>query len=124
MAIATDAFLFNWDHRELYAFPPFQTIRKLLVKLQASRGTTLILIAPFWPRKEWFPDLLQMTIDAPHLLPTRKDLLRQPHFHRFHNGLHALRLTAWRLSSESSATKAIPEEWRNSWRALDGIQRL
>lgn len=124
MAIATDAFLFNWDHQELYAFPPFAAIRQVLVKLQASQGTTLILIAPFWPRKEWFPDLVQMSLDVPRLLPFRKDLLRQPHFHRFHNGLQALQLTAWRLSSESSITGAIPVKLRDSWRALDGIRLL
>ena len=124
MAIATDALLFNWDQKELYAFPPFPAIRPVLSKLRSARGTSLILIAPFWPRKEWFPDLLQATVDIPRLLPTRKDLLRQPHFHRFHDGLHALQLTAWRLSSDSSVIRGIPDELRSSWRDLGGILRL
>ena len=124
MAIATDAFLYNWDHMELYAFPPFPAIRPLLTKLRSSRGTTLLLIAPFWPHIEWFPDLLRVTIDAPCLLPTRWDLLRQPHFHRFHDGLQALRLTAWRLSSASSVIEAIPGELRDSWRTLTGVPQL
>lgn len=109
MTIATDAFLFNWDHQELFAFPPFATIRQLLSKLQSSQRTSIILITPFWPHKEWFPDLLKVTVDG-HLLPTRPNLLKQPHFHRFQNGLHALQLTAWRLS----AKRAIPEDSRSS----------
>ena len=121
LAIATDAFLFSWDHKDLYAFPPFPMIRKVLNKLCQAQGTSLILIAPFWPRKEWFPDLIQVTVDAPRLLPTRRDLLRQPHFHRFHNGLHTLQLTAWKLSSDSCVIKDIPEEWRDSWRRLEGV---
>ena len=37
-------------------------------------------------------------------------LLRQPHFHRFHGGVHALNLHAWRLSSVSSESRAFREE--------------
>ena len=73
MAIATDAFLFAWDHQELYAFPPFPVIRLLLSKLCSSQGTAIILIAPFWPCKEWFPDLLQMTVDGDSSPPPNTD---------------------------------------------------
>ncbi|XP_045104415.1 uncharacterized protein LOC123499948 [Portunus trituberculatus] len=98
-AIATDAFLYNWDNQDLYAFPPFPLIRRVLNKLQASRNTRLILIAPYWPQKEWFPDLLAASVEPPRRLPLRKDLLRQPHIHKFHTGLPGLQLTGWRLSS-------------------------
>ena len=124
MAIVTDAFFFAWDHQELYVFPPFPAIRPLLSKLRSSQGTSIILIVPFWPRKEWFPDLLQAIVDTPRLLPTRTDLLRQPHFHRFHDSLHVLQLTAWKLSSDFSVTRVIPEELRSSWRDLGGLQQL
>ena len=62
MAIAADAFLFSWDHMELYAFPLFPAIRCLLSKLWSSQRMYVILIAPFWQSKEWFPDLLQDAI--------------------------------------------------------------
>ena len=39
-------------------------------------------------------------------LPKRRDLLRQPHFHRFHDNLPLLRLAAWRLSSDSPVRQA------------------
>ena len=100
-AIATDAFLFRWDDQDLYAFPPFPLVRRVLNKLRASRNSTLILIAPYWPQKEWFPDLLEASLEPPRLLPLRRDLLCQPHARRFHRNLRGLRLTAWRLSSGS-----------------------
>lgn len=124
LAVGTDAFLFEWNNKDLYAFPPFAVIRQVLNKLQESQRVTLILIAPFWPRKEWFPDLLRYSADTPRLLPFRKDLLRQPHFHRFHHNLPALRLTAWKLSSESSDLEAIPGKLRDSWQDLDAIPLL
>ena len=124
MAIATDAFLYNWDCQDLYAFPPFPLIRKVLNKLRTAHRATLILIAPFWPQREWFPDLVQASVDSPRRLPHRRDLLRQPHVHRFHQALPMLQLTAWKLSSESSVTKAIPLVLRNSWQDLNGLPLL
>ena len=97
----TDAMLQAWNQQQLYAFPPFAMIRQVLVKLRASQGVEMTLIAPFWPQKEWFPDLLGSLVELPLLLPERRDLLRQPHFHRFHLGLQSLHLHAWRLSSDS-----------------------
>ena len=109
MAIVTSVFLFSWDHMELYAFPRFPVIRRLLSELWSSWGTSVILIALFWPNKEWFPDLLQATIDTPCLLPMRSDILRQPHC-RFLNSFHVLQLTVWKLSSDSSTLRATPRE--------------
>ena len=124
MAVATDAFLFPWDHKELYAFPPFHVIRKVINKLYNSEGVKLTLVAPFWPQQEWFPDLVGLCIKTPRRLPLRKDLLRQPHFHRFHHNLPALQLVGWRLSSDFSDFGAIPEECRQRWRNLDEIPLL
>ena len=123
-AVATDAFLYNWNHQDLYAFPPFPLVRQVLNKLRSAQGTSLILIAPFWPQKEWFPDLIQALVDIPRRLPLRRDLLRQPHFHRFHLGLHALALTAWRLSSDLSVIEATPPELRSSWQDLNALPLL
>ena len=53
-----------------------------------------------------FPDLLELLSDIPIELPKRQDLLRQPHFHRFHENLQMLRLMAWRLSNDSHTKQA------------------
>ena len=77
-AAGTDALLQPWDDLQAYAFPPIAIIRRVLVKLRSSRNCELTLIAPFWPQREWFPDLLELLSDVPITLSSRKDLLRQP----------------------------------------------
>ena len=110
-AAGVDAFLQPWDNLQAYAFPPIAIIRRVLLKLRASHHCDLTLIAPFWPQREWFPDLLELLSDIPIELPKRRDLLRQPHFHRFHENLPMLRLTAWRLSSDSPVRQASLKQW-------------
>ena len=110
-AARVDAFLQPWDNLQAYAFPPIAIIRRVLVKLRAPHRCDLTLIAPFWPQREWFPDLLELLSNIPIELPKRRDLLRQPHFHRFHENLQMLRLTAWRLSSDSPVRQASLKQW-------------
>ena len=112
-AIAVDALLQNWDNIQGYAFPPTAIIRKVINHLRESTGTTVTLIAPHWPQKEWFPDLMELSIDRPIQLPLRHDLLKQPHFARYHQGIHKLQLHAWRLSSDKLGHRASPVEWQH-----------
>ena len=107
-AWGVDAMLQQWDGRFLYAFPPFAMIRAVLNKLQASKHTSLLLIAPWWPQREWFPDLCAMSLEPPRLLPLCHDLLFQPHTGEHHHALHVLSLAAWRLSSDSLGQQASP----------------
>ena len=92
MEAGTDAFLQSWDHLQAYAFPPFSLIRQVLSRLQSSWGTLLTL-------KEWYPDLLRLSVAPPVTLPSRPVLLRQPHIYRLHQNLPMLQLHEWRLSS-------------------------
>ena len=94
----TDAFLQSWEGLQAYAFPPWSIIPRVLAKL---RGTELTLVAPYWPQRPWFPDLLQLSLAPPVVLPDRPDLLFQPRFCLRYLGLHRLRLHAWRLSGAS-----------------------
>ena len=107
----TDALLQSWSNLQAYAFPPFSLVRQVVNKWRASANCDLTLIAPFWPQKECFPDLLESLSEPPLRLPERRDLLRQPHFHRFHLGLRQLNLHAWRLSSGSPGMRASLVEW-------------
>ena len=118
-AAGTDALLQPWDDLQAYAFPPIAIIRRVLVKLRSSRNCELTLIAPFWPQREWFPDLLELLSDVPITLSSRKDLLRQPHFHRFHQNLPMLQLTAWRLSSDSPAKLASLLRWLDNLSSVE-----
>ena len=110
-AAGTDALLQPWDDLQAYAFPPIAIIRRVLLKLRSSKNCELTLIALFWPQRDWFPDLLELLSDVPITLSDRRDLLRQPHFHRFHQNLPMLRLTAWRLSSGSPSKPVSLLRW-------------
>ena len=104
LVVGTDAFLQDWNGLQAYTFLHFALARQVLTKLFTCRGAELTLIEPIWPQNEWFPDLLSLSIAPPVILPKRRDLLRQPHFHRLHQHVHVLQLHAWRLSSNSSDT--------------------
>ena len=118
-AAGTDALLQPWDNLQAYAFPPIAIIRRVLVKLRSSRNCKLTLIAPFWPQREWFTDLLELLSDVPIALSSRKDLLRQPHFHCFHQNLPMLQLTAWRLSSDSPVKPASLLRWLDNLSSVE-----
>ena len=93
--MGTDALLRNWNGWQAYAFPPWSLIPAGLKKLRSSSGVLLTIVAPYWPLRPWFPDLLDLVVDGPVALPQSRDLLRQPHFHRFHLGVSRLCLHAW-----------------------------
>ena len=85
------------DGLQVYAFPPWSIIPRVLAKLRVSRGTELTLVAPYWPQRPWFLDLLQLSLAPPVVLPNRPDLLLQHRSRLRYRGLHKLRLHAWRL---------------------------
>ena len=104
----TDAFLQSWDGLQAYAFPLFSIIPSVLAKLRESRGTELTLVAPHWAQRPWFPDLLQLSLPPPVVLPDRPDLLHLPRSRLLYPGLRQLRLHAWRLSSDSPGLQDSP----------------
>ena len=91
-----------------YAFPPWSLIPAVLRKLRSSSGVLLTIVAPYWPLRPWFPDLLDLVVDCPIALLLSRDLLRQPYFHRHHQGVSGLALHAWRLSSDLPKPGASP----------------
>ena len=108
-----DAFLQKWDHFQAYAFPPFSIIRQVLNKIRQSTQVEVTLIAPFWPQREWFADLLDLLIEVPRRLPDMDRLLVQTHNRRGHRNPQVLRLHAWRLSSVRSGRKDSVKQWRS-----------
>ena len=94
-AMGTVALLRIWNGWQAYAFPPWSLILAGFQKLRSSSGVLLTIVAPYWPERPWFPDLLDLVVDGPVALPQSRDLLRQPHFHRFHLGVSRLCLHAW-----------------------------
>ena len=99
-SIGTDALLQQWDGWQAYASPPYALIPVVLKELRSSSGVRLTIIAPYWPQRPWFLELLELVVDGPVALPLDLDLLSQPHVHQQHLGLSRLALHAWRLSSD------------------------
>ena len=57
-AVFEDAFRRPWDDLDLYSFPPFPLIGRVIVHVRESSRLAMTLVAPLWPEKGWFVDLL------------------------------------------------------------------
>ena len=123
-AVFEDAFRHPWDDLDLYAFPPFALVGRVIARVQQSSRVAMTLVAPLWPEKEWFADLLLLLTQPPLALPCWDELLRQPHCSLFHQGVHALRLHAWRLSSDTTESRAFQEELLESCQGSSGSPPL
>ena len=113
-AVFEDAFRHPWNLLDVYVFPPFNLVDRVVARVRETLNLSMTLIAPLWPEKSWFADLLLLLTQPPLTLPLWDHLLRQPHFHRFHGGVHTLNLHVWRLSSVSSKSQAFRDELRAS----------
>jgi hypothetical protein len=111
-AWAVDALSLDWSRLEAYAFPPFILIPQVLRKIRNAECRVL-LVAPLWPQRSWFSDLLDLLRDFPRILPRRPDLL-------FQKGrvLHAtpdmFQLHVWPLSGMPSERNAFRQGLPNS----------
>ena len=101
-AWALDAFSITWTPFKGYAFPPISLIPQVLQKVQEDRAW-IVLIAPNWPRRPWFPLLLSLLDGTPFPLPQRADLIAQPLSGILHARPSVLHLTAWPLSGKTPA---------------------
>lgn len=105
-AYALDALTIPWEGMFLYAYPPMCLIPKVLQHIR-QYNCQVILIAPFWPRRPWYTELLQLLIAVPLKLPNCPQLLQQPNTKIFHPNVEVLQLTAWLLSTEASKKRVF-----------------
>lgn len=108
-ALAMDALTISWDRMFGYAFPPICLIPKVLEHMKQFH-CQIILIAPQWPRRHWYPMLLQMCVAHPIRLPYRPDLLTQPKTAIYHQNPEVLSLNAWLLSTNVLEQKVFLEK--------------
>ena len=120
-AVFEDAFRHPWGNLDVYAFPPFPLVRRVVARVREIPNLSMTLVAPLWPEKEWFADLLLLLTQPPLTLPWWDRLLWQPHFNCFHQGVHALNLHAWRLSSVSSESRAFRKDLLLRCPAVSGL---
>ena len=108
---------------DVHTFLPFAMIRQGLNKFRKSINCRMMLIAPWWPQREWFLVLLQLLTEVPRTLPLRQDLLSQPVGRLLHQNLPTLHLIGWRLSSISLEQENFCQRCREQ-SFLQGVQLL
>ena len=107
-----DAMNQSWTGLYIYAFPLTNMIFKTLLKIRDESVEEAILIAPDWPRREWYP-LLEDMLTEKLPLQLRIDLLSQVLTNRgtlFHPDLPSQRLAAWRLNGKLGKMPAFREK--------------
>ena len=77
-AVFEDAFRHPWDDLDLYAFPPFALVGRVIARVQQSSRVAMTLVAPLWPEKEWFADLLSLLGQAASAAPLQPVPSRRP----------------------------------------------
>ena len=113
-AIGREALSLPWDQGLVYLFPPFSLVARCLHKIVREEAET-IMIAPWWPRRGWFAQLLHLMVEAPVMLPQTDQLLSDPDGLPYPD-LGTLRLAAWRLSGVRSRQQAFRRQLRQPWR--------
>ncbi len=58
------------------AFPPVSLLAQTLCKVREDEEQVL-LVAPYWPNRTWFPELMLLATAPPWQIPLRRDLLSQ-----------------------------------------------
>ncbi|XP_074506781.1 uncharacterized protein LOC141776850 [Sebastes fasciatus] len=96
--LGQDALAHTWPACLLYAFPPIPLIRVTLDRVQVG-GHKLLLVAPNWPGRPWFPVLLKLVNGEPWRLPRRPDLLSQLEGRIWHPNPDCLQLCVWPLEA-------------------------
>ena len=84
-------------------------ILSLALHMVIREEAQVIAILPWWPRRGWFPLVLQLLVDLPVMLPECDGLLLAPDGTEFPD-LGELRLATWRLSGDLSAAEAFREK--------------
>ncbi len=122
-AWAIDAMSFGWNQVDGYAFPPFVLIPLVLRKVRQS-VCRVTLIAPYWPTRSWFTNLLDLLVESPVTLPLTPYLLSQHAGRTVHPDVQCLHLHAWRLSGISSERMDFLQRLPRLSHRHDGHQHL
>ncbi len=73
--LGTDALELSWPlGLRKYAFPPVSLLAQTLCKVREDEEQVL-LVAPYWPNRTCFPELMLLVKAPPWQIPLRRDLL-------------------------------------------------
>jgi hypothetical protein len=71
---AIDALSMRWDFALAYLFPPILLLKRVVRKLELSRGTFL-LVTPYWEAQTWFACLQALQVQDVRRLPYHNELV-------------------------------------------------
>ncbi|XDV36245.1 hypothetical protein PO909_006064 [Leuciscus waleckii] len=95
--LVTDALAHSWPlGLRKYAFPPVSLLAQTLCKVREDEEQVL-LVAPCWPNRTWFPEHMLLATVRPWPIPVRKDLLSQRPGHLWHPRSDLWKLHVWFL---------------------------
>ncbi len=95
--LGTDALACSWPRGlRKYAFPPVSLLAQTLCKVREDEEQVL-LVAPYWPNRTWFPELMLLATAPPWQIPLRRDLLSQRGGTLWHPRPNLWNLHVWSL---------------------------
>jgi hypothetical protein len=95
--LGTDALALSWPPGlRKYAFPPVSLLAQTLCKVREDEEQVL-LVAPYWPNRTWFPELVLLASAPPWPIPLREDLLSQRRGTLWHPRPDLWKLHVWSL---------------------------
>ena len=95
--LGTDALAHSWPRGlRKYAFPPVSLLAQTLCKVREDEEQVL-LVAPYWPNRTWFPELVLLATAPPWPIPLREDLLSQRRGTLWHPRPDLWKLHVWSL---------------------------
>ncbi len=102
--LGTDALAHSWPRGlRKYAFPPVSLLAQTLCKIREDEEQVL-LVAPYWPNRTWFPELMLHATVTPWPIPLRKDLLSQRRGTLWHPRPDLWKLHVWSLDGMGGST--------------------
>ncbi len=95
--LGMDALAYSWPRGlRKYAFTPVSLLAQTLCKVR-EKEEQILLVAPYWPTRTWFPELMLLVTAPPWQIPLRKGLLTQRRGTLWHPRPDLWKLHVWSL---------------------------
>jgi hypothetical protein len=115
---ALDALSQKLDFNLAYLFPPIPLRKRVIRKLETSRGTYL-LVTPYWDAQTWFASLQALDLEDVRSLPPSADLVIDLTTGEPPPNLERLFLVIWTISGgigESTPSQTDPRLIKAGWK--------
>ena len=88
-----NAFTIPWTGQNVYLFPPFSCINRIVQRF-SHESVSAVIIVPNWPNQLWYPCLMDMTPKKPFLIHHSVSKIYLPSNPQIHHPLKQLELMA------------------------------